>query len=100
RLAATVGRLIRRGAEQVPDWMVIWEHDFDMLRELAYEYVQKVVTRYRRGVAVWHVASGIATNSSFPLTFEQIIELTRLLVTQVKSILPNARTIVTINQPF
>jgi hypothetical protein len=80
--------------------MVIWEHDFDMLRELAYEYVQKVVTRYRRGVAVWNVASGISTNSAFTLSFEQIIELTRLLVSQVKSILPNARSIVTINQPF
>jgi hypothetical protein len=100
RLPAIAGPLIRLGADQVPDWMVIWEHDFDMLRELAYEYVQKVVTRYRRGVAVWNVASGIATNSSFTLSFEQIIELTRLLVTQVKSILPNARTIVTINQPF
>ena len=100
RLPAIAGPLIRLGADHVPDWMVIWEHDFDMLRELAYEYVQKVVTRYRRGVAVWNVASGIATNSAFTLSFEQIIELTRLLVSQVKSILPNARTIVTINQPF
>ena len=100
RVPAIAGPLIRLGADQVPDWMVIWEHDFDMLRELAYEYVQKVVTRYRRGVAVWNVASGVATNSSFTLSFEQIIELTRLLVTQVKSILPNARTIVTINQPY
>ena len=100
RLPAIAGPLIRLGADHVPDWMVIWEHDFDMLRELAYEYVQKVITRYRRGVAVWNVASGISTNSAFTLSFEQIIELTRLLVTQVKSILPNARTIVSINQPF
>src|SRR5256885_1341247 len=48
RVPAIAGPLIRLGPEQVPDWMVIWEHDFDMLRELAYEYVQKIVTRYRR----------------------------------------------------
>jgi hypothetical protein len=100
RLPAIAGPLIRLGPEQVPDWMVIWEHDFDMLRELAYEYVQKIVTRYRRGVAVWNVASGVPINAAFTLSFEQVIELTRLLVSQVKSILPNARTIVTINQPF
>ena len=37
------GPLIRLDEASVPDWMVIWEHDFDMLREMAYEYVQKVV---------------------------------------------------------
>ena len=100
RLPAIAGPLIRLGPDHVPDWMVIWEHDFDMLRELAYEYVQKIVTRYRRGVAVWNVASGIATNAAFTLSFEQVIELTRLLVSQVKSILPNARTLVTINEPY
>jgi hypothetical protein len=39
-------------------------------------------------------------NSQFTLSFEQIIELTRLLVSQVKTILPNARTLVTITQPW
>jgi hypothetical protein len=100
RVPVIAGPLIRLGAAHVPDWMALWEHDFDMLRELSYEYVQKVVTRYRRGVAIWNVVSGIQTNSAFTLTFEQIIELTRLLVSQVKTILPSARTLVTINQPF
>jgi hypothetical protein len=80
--------------------MFIWEHDFDTLRELAYEHVQRLVQRYRKGVAVWNVASGLYANSIFPLSFEQIIELTRLLVAQVKNMLPGARTIITINQPF
>ena len=100
RLPAIAGPLIQLGADQVPDWMVIWEHDFDMLRELAHEYVQRVVTRYRRGVAVWNICSGVPTNGAFTLSFEQVIELTRLLVSQVKSILPNARSIVTVTQPF
>jgi hypothetical protein len=80
--------------------MFIWEHDFDTLRELAYEFVQRVVHRYRRAVAVWNVCSGLHANSHFSLTHEQIIELTRLLVSQVKTMLPQARTIVTITQPW
>ena len=43
RLPAIAGPLIRLGPDHVPDWMVIWEHDFDMLRDLAYEYVQKIM---------------------------------------------------------
>jgi hypothetical protein len=100
RLPIIAGPLVQLTEPDVPDWMFIWEHDFDTLRELAYEYVQKVVSRYRKGVAVWNVASGLCSNSVFPLSFEQTIELTRLLVSQVKNIIPNARTIVTISQPY
>ena len=83
-----------------PDWLFVFEHDFDSLRELAYEFVQKVIHRYRKAVSVWNVAAGLPTNSAFTLSFEQIIEMTRLLVSQVKNSIPNARVIVTITHPF
>src|SRR5947209_3742627 len=83
-----------------PDWLFVWEHDFDTLRELAYEFVQKVVHRYRRAVTVWNVAAGLHTNAGFTLSFEQIIELTRLLVSQIKNMIPNARVLVTVTHAF
>jgi len=92
--------LISLGENDVPDWMFIWEHDFETLRELAYEYVQRVVQRYRKAAGAWNVVSGLHTNAAFTLSFEQIIELTRLLVSQVKAQLPNAKTLITITQPF
>jgi hypothetical protein len=100
RLPIIAGPLINLADQNVPDWMFIWEHDFDTLRELAYEYVQRVVHRYRKGVAVWNVCSGLHASTSFTLSFEQIIELTRLLVSQVKTLLPNARTLVTVTHPY
>jgi hypothetical protein len=100
RVPIVAGPLINLADTEVPDWMFIWEHDYDTLRELAYEYVQKVVQRYRKAVSVWNVVGGLHANSQFTLSFEQIIELTRLLVSQVKTILPNARTLVTVTQPF
>src|SRR5687768_5903290 len=100
RTPIIAGPLISLADTDVPDWMFIWEHDFDTLRELAYEYVQKVVQRYRKAVGAWNVVAGLHTNTAFTLTFEQIIELTRLLVSQVKSLLPNDKTLVTITQPF
>jgi hypothetical protein len=80
--------------------MFIWEHDFDSLREMAYEFVQKVVQRYRKQISLWNVVAGLHTNTAFTLNFEQIIELTRLLVAQVKAIQPNARTLVSVSQPY
>jgi len=100
RTPIVAGPLIDLTDGHVPDWMYIWEHDFDTLRELAYEYVQRVVTRYRKAVTVWNVAAGLNTNNVFTLNYEQIIELTRLLVSQVKTLIPNAKTLVTIKHPF
>lgn len=100
RIPIIAGPLIDLSEGQVPEWMFIWEHDFDSLREMAYEYVQKVVHRYRKQISVWNVVSGLHTNSAFTLSFEQIIELTRLMVAQVKTIQSNARTLVSVTQPY
>ena len=100
RVPIIAGPLLQLDDTHLPDWMFIWEHDFDSLRELAYDYVQKVVQRYRKAVSMWNVVSGLHTNAAFSLSFEQIIELTRLLVSQVKALLPNTRTLITITQPF
>jgi hypothetical protein len=99
RIPVVAGPLINLSESEVPDWMFIWEHDFDTLRELAYEYVQKVVHRYRRVVSVWNIVAGLHTHSAFTLTFEQMIELTRQLVAQVKQMLPQSRVLVTVTQP-
>ena len=100
RVPIIAGPLIQLDEQHVPDWMFIWEHDFDSLREMAYDYVQKVVQRYRKAVSMWNVVSGLHVNGAFSLTFEQVIELTRLLVSQVKALLPNTRTLVSVTQPF
>ncbi|HEX2974155.1 MAG TPA: endo-1,4-beta-xylanase [Tepidisphaeraceae bacterium] len=100
RLPLIAGPLVNLDENDLPDWMFIWENDFDTVRELCYEHVQRLVQRYRKVVSLWNVASGLCTNNAFTLSFEQMIELTRLLVAQVKNILPSARTLVSISQPF
>jgi hypothetical protein len=84
----------------MPDWAYIWEHDVDVLRELMVDFVRKMVTRYRRVIAVWNVVGGLHSAGIPGLGFEQTIELTRLLVATVKSMLPQARTLVSIRDPF
>ncbi len=83
----------------VPEWLFLYENNFEALCDLAFNYVRAIVQRYRRVVKLWNVVSGIHAASSFGLTFEQMIELTRLLVGQVKAVLPGAKTLVTIRQP-
>src|SRR5690606_13484186 len=100
RVPIIAGPLVDLSEGNVPEWLFIYEHDFEALRDLAFDYVRSVVARYRRVVRVWNVVSGLHVTSGFTLSFEQMIELTRLLVGQVKSVNPQAKTLVTIRMPY
>ncbi|HEX8322799.1 MAG TPA: hypothetical protein VF595_02695 [Tepidisphaeraceae bacterium] len=100
RVLMIAGPLVDFSGDDVPDWLFIWEHDFETMRDLAYDYVRRIVHRYRRAITAWNVVAGMHATLSFTLSFEQMIELTRVLVQQTRTITSNARTIVTIKHPF
>jgi hypothetical protein len=100
RVPTVAGPLVDLGEGQVPEWLFIYEHDFEAVRDAAFGYVRAAVSRYRRVVKLWNVVAGLHAPGGFSLSFEQMIELTRLLVSQVKVVQPQAKTLVTIRQPF
>jgi hypothetical protein len=84
----------------VPEWLFIWEHDYETLRELVYEHIKQIVTRYRRTVSRWTVASGLHVNQGFALALERMMDLTRLSVLLLKKLQPGAKVQVEVSQPF
>ena len=100
RIVVIAGPLVDFSDESTPDWLYIWEHDFETLRDLAFEFVRKTVTRYRRAVTAFTVVSGLHAATSFTFSFDQMIEMTRVLVQQTRQAAPSARTIVGVRYPF
>lgn len=84
----------------VPEWLYIWENDYDTLRDLVYEHMKSIVTRYRRTVSRWTVCSGLHCGEHFKLDFQQMIDLTRICVLVVRKLHPRARVQVEIVQPW
>jgi hypothetical protein len=99
-LPVHAGPVIDFRAADVPEWIYIWENDYETLRELVYEHVKAIVTRYRRTVSRWTIASGLHVNSNFRMSYEQIMDLTRLCVLLVKKLQPSAKIQVEIDQPW
>ena len=83
-----------------PEWLYIWEHDYETLREMIYEYVQRMVTRYAKRVRTWNVISGVHAHNSFNLSFEQIMELTRMSCSLVKKLSPRANVVIDLVMPW
>lgn len=94
------GPLIDFRPAAVPEWLYIWENDYETLRDLVAEHVKQLVTRYRRTVTRWTVVSGLHVNRHFPMTVEQMIELTRICVLITRKLHPAAKIVVEVNQPF
>ncbi len=84
----------------VPEWLYIWEHDYETLRELVYEHIKQVVTRYRRTVQRWTVVSGLHVAEGLSLSLERVMDLTRIAVLLVRKLQPSAKVQVEIAQPW
>lgn len=100
RLPVVAGPVIDFRPTCVPEWLYIWENDYDTLRELVYEHVKSVVTRYRRTIGRWTVISGVHVNDNFHFSFDQMMDLTRICVLLVRKLHPTAKILVEVTQPW
>lgn len=94
------GPLLDFRAQCIPEWLYIWENDYETLRDVVVEHIQAVVTRYRRTVGRWTVASGLHVNGDIKLSVDQIIDLTRVAVAVVRKLQPQARIQIAIDEPW
>jgi hypothetical protein len=100
RLPIVAGPIISFDPSQLPDWIYIWEHDFETVRDVVYEHIETVVSRYKQRVVAWNVVSGLHVNSHFTFSFDQLLDLTRMATMLVKKVQPQSRTLVEVRQPF
>ena len=45
KMPVSAGPVVDLSRSNVPDWLYIWEHDYETLREVVYEHVKNVITR-------------------------------------------------------
>ncbi len=94
------GPLLDFSKAALPEWMNVWKHDFDACRDQAYDYIEKVVYRYKGAVSFWNVASGLHVNDNFEFTSDQMVNLTRMVSLHVRESRKGARTMIELVQPF
>lgn len=99
-LKVAAGPLLRMDDTGVPDWMYLWEGDYDNLSRLVLDHVRAVVSRYSGRVHLWHVASRVNNGSLLSLEEEQRLQLVAQTLEVVKKIDPRTPTVVSFDQPW
>jgi len=99
-LKVAAGPLLRMDDLGMPDWMVLWEGDFDNLAQQMIEQTRAVVTRYAGRVHLWHVSSRVNTGKLMSLEEEQRLHLVAQALDVVRQIDPRTPTVVSFDQPW
>ncbi len=100
RCPVMLGPIIDFRALAVPEWLYIWEHDYDTTYDLLHEHIEAIVNRYRDVVTIWNVVSSVHINDSFTLGYEQLMDLTRMATSLVKSLHPAGKVMIEISEVF
>lgn len=100
KLPVVAGPIIDLRPQCLPEWAYIWENDYETLRDMMIEHITQVVTRYRRTVTRWTVCSGLHVNSNVKLSYEQIMDLTKVCVLLTKKIHPQAKITIEVQEPW
>lgn len=100
KLAIRAAPLISFHKSHIPDWLHLYEQDFETVRDLVGAHVRRTVQRLRSYVWAWDVVSGLHAYNPFNYSHEQLVDLTRMCTLLVKQIAPRSTAIVDIVAPW
>lgn len=99
-LAVRGGPLLNFGVQFVPDWMYLWENDYEAVVDFAREHIRRTTQRYKTKITHWVVASGLHADNVFVFNFEQIMDLTRMAAITIRQNVPRCQLVLDLTQPW
>lgn len=100
KMIVGAGPLLRFSEDHLPDWLLRSGMGFEKIREMAYQFVSKVVSRYAGVVHRWYAVSGLNTCNQFNFNFEQILEMTRAANMAVRAAGSRAPRVIEVSCPW
>jgi hypothetical protein len=100
RLAPLAGPLLEFRKEALPDWLWLWEGDYEAISGLVVDLVKQTVSRYRGKVPVWTVVHRPATGDVLGLSEEEQVRLTAKAIQVAHQADPRAHLVVGLDRPW
>ena len=99
-LRVCLGPLLQPDAQGLPDWVCLWDDDFDSFLSAAGQFIDGAVTRYRGKVDLWHCAARVNTGQVLRFSEEEKLRMVAWIVCRVKQLDPDHPQMIGIDQPW
>jgi len=99
-IAIKGGSPVRFAEPYLPDWVWIWENDFDAIRDSLFDHVERCVQRYRGRVDQWDAVTGLNVENCMNFSLDQILEVTRVCARAIKRTDPAATVVLDLVYPW
>jgi len=93
------GPLVDYHPRLLPDWLTLFDDNFDRLAATMNDFVEKTVMQFRGRVHLWNAASGFNTAGPLGLIDEQVMRLSIGAIQTVRRCDPNTPVILSLDQP-
>jgi GH35 family endo-1,4-beta-xylanase len=100
KVALGAGPVLCFSKEYLPDWLLHSRANFEKIRDIAYQFVLNIVSRYAGNIRAWRVISGLNAYNHFGFSFEQVLEMTRAATMAVKAASDGGLKIIEITNPW
>jgi len=100
KLAIQAGPLLDFRPSAMPDWIWLWEGDYDTILGFVVELVRQTVTRYRGKIPIWNLVHRPACNDVLGLSEEEQIRITARAVQVARQADPTAQVYIGLERPW
>jgi hypothetical protein len=94
------GPLLELDPRSLPDWLFLYEDDFDNLFSCVMGFVRSAVTRYRGKADLWQCAGRLASAEVLSLSEEEKLRLAAGTIEVARSLDPKVPATVSFDQPW
>ncbi len=100
KLTIQAGPIFEFHPAAIPDWLWLWDRDFESIQNMVVDLVRQAVSRYRGQIAAWHVVGRPASTGLLGLSEELQVRLTARAIQVAKQADPAAQLVVDFDRPW
>ncbi len=99
-LRICAGPLLQFDRHHLPDWLYLWEENFEELQTSVTRFIQQVARRYQQHVHIWNCGARLNRHGALALSEEDHLRLAVAAISSVRTIDASTPIVLSFDRPW